>query len=294
MKVFHSQNRANPTPLATFDIKKIHYLYRVSHYHLGLELTFVVSGEAQHVICPRDGSAPISERIRAGNYFALQYGTRHGYTDGSSDFSVINLLVNPSCIDSALKTDASAEEIEKVILLGQNSSLHIPFDRNCINGGKEIGMLFERLLELVSNRPDGYLSIFRAYTLEILVSMLKYSTASPQGTKTNVVKLVKDYVDIHYSEVVSLTELSEKFHYTPPYISKRFREEFGMTFGQYVQKVRLTHACDILLVTDYSIDRISELVSYSTPIPFRRAFKKRYGMTPGEYRKAHKEKFSGI
>lgn len=287
MHEFHSPERSVPTPITSkwdYDKKRIHYIERTKHSHLGVEMTLVTSGEALMTIYPADGSAPVTHPVTKGCYTLLTGRNAHSFHRGSSDFTVINFLFNPVLLDPSLPPLAEPEEIERALWFDPPSDRHIPFNRLCVDTDHQISPLFEKSLEIKGKYNVCYRTINRALIIEILMVSLNQTHFPARKTSAGIAQIVREYVDLHYSDPISLTELAGQYHYAPPYVSKCFSEEFGETFRQYLQRVRMEHACDLLLETDHSIEMIAGLVSYSTPIPFRRTFKKHFGVTPNEYR----------
>ena len=92
------------------------------------------------------------------------------------------------------------------------------------------------------------------------------------------------HIQQHYTEELTLNRVSEIVHVSPPYISKLFKEKLGMTFLEYLTRIRMEKAKQMLRETQESIRRIGCEVGYQDPNYFSRAFKKYVGVTPREYR----------
>ncbi|MGH8155682.1 MAG: AraC family transcriptional regulator [Rhodanobacteraceae bacterium] len=73
---------------------------------------------------------------------------------------------------------------------------------------------------------------------------------------------------------------------SPAYFSRRFKQQVGMSWSDYVRTHRLHLASRQLLATKESIARIAENLGFATPSHFGSMFLQRFGMTPGEYRRA--------
>ncbi len=97
-------------------------------------------------------------------------------------------------------------------------------------------------------------------------------------------------INANYQENLTLSELANRIHLSAPYLSKFIEKQFGMTFLNFLQRVRLNHATDALLRTDATIETISADAGFPNSYAFVQAFKKEYGMLPSLYRKQHEEK----
>lgn len=97
---------------------------------------------------------------------------------------------------------------------------------------------------------------------------------------------VKTYLLANFSNPdLSLHYLSEKFELSSRMLSKLFKEETGERFVDYLIRIRLDEAKRLLVDSSDSVQSIAERAGYLQVISFIRAFKKREGLTPGEYRK---------
>lgn len=98
---------------------------------------------------------------------------------------------------------------------------------------------------------------------------------------------IRSYVIQHYVDpAMSLDLLGSHFGLNGKYISKLFKDEFGVNFMDFVIGLRVERACKLLVETEEPIQDIAELSGYTNSISFRRTFKKITGLTPGEYRQS--------
>ena len=94
------------------------------------------------------------------------------------------------------------------------------------------------------------------------------------------------YVKNHFTEHLLLKELAEQFSLTPNYCSSLFNRITGMTFSQYLTKLRMEKASTLLENKELTIREIAELTGYDDLIYFSKVFKKYYSLTPSQYREA--------
>jgi len=79
--------------------------------------------------------------------------------------------------------------------------------------------------------------------------------------------------------------MAEVLGTTPKYFSNYFKKTFGVTFVDYLSKVRLAHARELLRNTTLSIAEVGERVGYLNASTFATTFKKYYGISPSDFRK---------
>lgn len=97
---------------------------------------------------------------------------------------------------------------------------------------------------------------------------------------------VKLFIDKNFMDAnLSLETLSDRFGLNGKYVSKLFKEQFGMKFVDYLIHLRIEQAKRMLTETDEPIQTIALQLGYSSPISFSRTFKKSSGLSPGDYRK---------
>lgn len=97
---------------------------------------------------------------------------------------------------------------------------------------------------------------------------------------------VARYIDLHYMDHLHLDHMAEQMETSAKYFSNYFKKTFGVNFVDYVNKVRLSHAKDLLKNTDLSIAEIGEKTGYLNSTTFTTTFKKYAGLSPSEFRRS--------
>ncbi|UOQ47036.1 AraC family transcriptional regulator [Gracilibacillus caseinilyticus] len=100
-----------------------------------------------------------------------------------------------------------------------------------------------------------------------------------------VVDKIVTYIEEHYMEDISLESCAEYVNATSYTISKAFKKVHGVNFIDYLTKLRLDKAKELLLQTNMKINEIAEEVGYRHSY-FNRIFKKHVGLPPSQYRKS--------
>ena len=104
-----------------------------------------------------------------------------------------------------------------------------------------------------------------------------------QGSQDERLAEIKNYIHTNYL-TVTLEELSDVFHLSKPYLSKYIKDKSGKTFGDLLKNVRMKKARSLLKSSAMTVDAISAAVGYQNVEHFSRLFKKKYGMTPVQFR----------
>lgn len=100
---------------------------------------------------------------------------------------------------------------------------------------------------------------------------------------SKIISFVKDYVNEHYKGA-KLEDIAEEIHMSPNYLSQFFKQKTGECFSNYLIKVKMNRAAELLDDIKYKTYEISEMVGYSNTKNFTRTFKNFYGKSPKEYR----------
>lgn len=101
---------------------------------------------------------------------------------------------------------------------------------------------------------------------------------------------IVEYVRLNYDKQISLNGLAQKLYLSNAYLSKYIKRQFGMSFVDYVNSIRLNYAVSQLLHSDKSVVRIAMDTGFASSAALNKAFKDKYDMTPTVYRGQWKNK----
>lgn len=90
--------------------------------------------------------------------------------------------------------------------------------------------------------------------------------------------------DIKYAENIHISDIAEDLHVHPNYLTRTFREEFGISPKKYVMDLKLKKAANMLTSSDMSAALIGYSVGFEDQAAFSKAFKARFGMSPARWR----------
>ena len=129
---------------------------------------------------------------------------------------------------------------------------------------------------------------------DVIKMMLSYLDWIAQQMETmdqykmtgGVIAEIQSFIRQNYQENISLNMLTELFYMHPNYLSRLFKEKTGMNFFDYLVKIRMEKAKELVKTSDYKMIEICGLVGYDNPRSFSKAFKHYTGMTPKEYRES--------
>jgi two-component system response regulator YesN len=136
--------------------------------------------------------------------------------------------------------------------------------------------------------PEDSLSVQRLREWATAVCDALYQTATKEmsSSRSAVVHIVEDYILSRLSEDVSLQTLADHVGWHPVHLSKVFKLETGEMLSDYLLRIRMERAVQLLKGSELKIFEIAAEVGYLTTSYFIKVFKKYYGITPQEYRTA--------
>lgn len=240
-----------------------------AHLHRELELVLYRTGETV--------AAADSRRynLKPGDLFLTFPNQIHSYeTAVKEDYSI--MILKPDLIP----------ELSDVL------ELSVP-ESAVVAGGAfdpRINALFDAIVaicrqpeETVPYRTEKLHGYLLALFAEILSGMKLIGV--PQDD-SGALRSIIFYCTRHYMGDLSLSVLSDKLGLNRYYISHLFSQKLGMRFNDYVNSLRISEACRMLLNSDDSVTDICFHVGFGTLRTFNRAFIKHTGRTPSDYRKS--------
>lgn len=109
-------------------------------------------------------------------------------------------------------------------------------------------------------------------------------THIPDGISSEMYACM-NYIRSHTNESLSIEDVAKQIHRSSSYTMKRFKEELGVNMGAYITRCKLEEARSLLSYSSKSLAEISSYLCFSSQSYFQNVFKKKYGITPMDYRK---------
>lgn len=171
---------------------------------------------------------------------------------------------------------------DELLTFLQNQSRRFELDLFTASGLKP---LFRKMLyEQKHADPYGKLAM-PVYLLEIILLLLRHQDVSNVQDANDIRSIqIKDYIAKNYFENITAESLSIMFGISARYMNDIFKRKFNDTPLQYLQKIRINHAKELLLETDQDIVSICFEVGYETLSTFYRTFRNLLGISPNKFR----------
>ncbi|MFB5188793.1 AraC family transcriptional regulator [Alicyclobacillus fastidiosus] len=127
----------------------------------------------------------------------------------------------------------------------------------------------------------------RGHLLHVLLTLTRsWEDEHFRDSNAHRANVLRHYIEAHYYHSLSAEDLANRLKITSRHMNAIFKEQFHMTPIQYLNDVRIKQAKELLLGTDKEIISICFEVGFETISTFYRAFKRKVGMSPQQFRKA--------
>ncbi|WP_207655776.1 AraC family transcriptional regulator [Vallitalea okinawensis] len=163
-----------------------------------------------------------------------------------------------------------------------------PFDDN--NG---ILDLFEKVLICAYEEKIGFYSAIKHYILLILLSTVQvinedmtisYKVPLKHKKGDYRFKQIKQYVEDNVHSPIITKDIATFMYLSDKQVSRIIKKETGISTKQYINKIKLKRAKELLKNSDQSIKEISEMLGFSSEYYFNQFFKREEGYPPGVFR----------
>lgn len=99
----------------------------------------------------------------------------------------------------------------------------------------------------------------------------------------HLVDKIMEYINLHYSEKIFLSDIADVLNYSESLLSKRFRRVTQMTFNEYLNRFRIQKSIEYMKKGTYGLTEISDICGFSDYKYFSTVFKKYTGYTPSQF-----------
>lgn len=147
---------------------------------------------------------------------------------------------------------------------------------------------FNQILSFMEHVLGDYISGNALPVKDLRKILQKYASNMLQSSGNDrMVDLIIQYIQEHYCDDLSTAMLSEQFGLSSNYITNLLKQELGIRYNDYITRLRLDHAKELLLTTNLSVKNITSACGYYSQSHFTKLFVEKEGCTPIEYRKRY-------
>ena len=253
------------------------------HWHDEMEIIKIIKGK--YIV-----NINLKEYVvEEGDIVILKPCTLHSFKQYENEKMVSKTIMFDLSMLNSNVTDACSIKYFTPFLDNKVSypSILKPSDK----GYKNIEECIDKLFLCYEEKSEFFELQLKSYLFELFYKLFKecfeihdYSTKIKDDT-TNDIKAILEYIKINYMNPISIEDLANVVNFSEQYFMRFFKKYMGMTCVDYINEYRLKIATNLLQTTDMTIMEIALKVGVNNISYFNRIFKKKFNLTPKEYRK---------
>lgn len=261
------------TPDWAYRNEKWKYYSMDFHAHGFLEINYIFEGSCTYIIgkttyvLQKKNLLILDSRIPHKKIFdhsvpCVVYGCSFDMKEPVSGFGTLEDLLNESPILSALLAD-----INEGLVMEDGSFIF-----------SDLAALQS---EIAGSRNPYYI---QALGVKMLIDIARRYT-NPVSNRAEYVLQIKEYIRLHFDQIDSLAQIADSVGLNQTYAERLFKKETGCTIWNYLIHYRLEVATNLLQYPDIPIGEIDARIGMNSRQTFYIQFRKKYGLSPQEYRK---------
>lgn len=259
------------------------------HSHDFTEIVIFQRGSAIHNLY--HGHEKMTYCLMQGDCFSILPKEKHSYINGDGAY-FSNLIFSDDVIAHEI------DELKKLssydTFFGKRSKGTLPHIRLNTAERKEVDRLLNLLDQVIIRHRPGTRLEAKNILLQILLILLRKEPISSVNAANHftiskkLLEVIKN-IENHPEKTYSMQELSYAAGMCISGFTKKFHALTGLAPSEYILSLRLQKATDLLYTTEYSLEEIARECGFYDANYLIKAFKRRYGVTPGKFRSNQKQ-----
>ncbi|MDO5345956.1 MAG: AraC family transcriptional regulator [Lachnospiraceae bacterium] len=194
-------------------------------------------------------------------------------------------------------TPAYAPTLRSIFQYAEKIGMKILFD-NASTEKADCNRLWHACLSEFSDYKYGRDLVLQSTVYVLLMNIIRLWLADGMTIDSRLISQKEDYaieniteyIDLFLSDNLRVTDIAEKCGLSYSCFAKRFREQYGISCKQYIERMRLYKVEEFLLFTDFDLNYISQETGFSDCSHLIKSFKKYKGITPKQFKSNRKSK----
>jgi len=262
-------------------------LTEVEHHHDFIEIVFITKGKGTQVISNNE------YEVSEGDIFILQ-GFQNHYFKNADKAEIINVMFDPVKSHNLISPDIKTIDGYNALFLLEpryHNRMHFKnmLHLNQVDLAKSEYILNNMLHEISHKEADYELYLKNKLEEIIIFLSRKYSQISIPKAKS-LVRIGKaiDFIEHNFQNNIYIHQLAELSFMSVRNFQRIFKEATGLSPNNYLLELRIQNASKLLTESNSAIYEVSAMVGISDWFYFSKAFKKKFGVSPLNYRKQNK------
>ena len=246
-----------------FTVQRINRLLPKPHIHPHLELIYLKSGSS---VVTLDN---VEYRLGAGECFLAFPNQIHFYHD-EEPVEGIMIIFSPDIFREFKEIFNMKTPISPIV--------------KCDVTGRDVALQLETICEKIQGDLLFQETIVKGLFLAVLGELFSVMEFANNPTEQDDIKRILAYCLENYTESVSLEMMAKELYLNKYYVSRVFKERMHVGYKEFINKLRIEHACRMLEVGGRATE-VAYASGFSSVRTFNRAFLKYMGVSPREYKK---------
>lgn len=204
-----------------------------------------------------------------------------GYVEAGESKKVEELLRSTATLTEGTLADNALRQRKNILI----TTIALVM-RSAISGGLDIEQAYHLadvyILECERSQDISYVATLE-YSMIMDFTDRVAKTKIPKGMSQEIFDCIQ-FINRHINEPIQVSDVADHIGKSSAYLSAKFKKELGFQISSFIMRCRLEEAKSLLTYSDKSLNEISTYLCFSSQSYFQNVFKKKYGMTPKQYR----------
>ena len=250
------------------------------HWHSYFEITWVLEGKGNYFVNGQEYTMEKDDIIIFNNV------EPHGWKLLGGNMKLLVMIFSPEFVAEKISL-FDAEYLKPFVERGSNFKNRVGREEKV---NEEIRISIREIYQEWNERKEGYPLMIKANVLRILTMLIRaYQDETKSGEmlkeKKNAMKRLEQaftYINDHYCEKITLEEVAASVYMSSNYFSSYFRRVANISFSDYVTRLRVNRAREMLRENGANVTEIAMECGFNNISNFYRLYKKHMGKTPGD------------
>lgn len=193
-----------------------------------------------------------------------------------------HLLMNSNGVSTGTLANNSLRQEKNLFI----SSIAIAM-RSAIAGGMDMEQAYQLadvyIMECEKSEDIAHVSSI-SYAMLLDFTERVAQSKIPKGMSREIYDCVQ-FISQHTNEPIQIADVAEYIGKSRSYLTSKFKKELGFDVSKFIMRCKLEEAKSLLTYSDKTLSEISSYLCFSSQSYFQNVFKKKYGMTPAQYRR---------
>lgn len=255
------------------------------HRHDFFEFNYVYTGTVENhledeILCQGH------EKILLMNPFAIHDPQVH-----SKGTVLFNILVKRQWVEEVFVSILSFNEIFFNFFLDSVYGLNRLKPYLVFNSTADLSGILDRIIQEYFDRNICYQQVLFSKLIELFAGFTRLQQddrrrQDREFLQTRDISGILGFIKNNYT-TATLASVAESFGYSTSYLSKLIKKHTGLNFTDILHDLKLQSACNYLIHSDLTVEKINEIIGYNDTSYFSKVFRKKYGLSPSSYRQKY-------